>query len=154
LISRLKSLNSKLSAILSGGKETYTNPFSFTTALFHSVPTSCARDNPIRLSEINRNRVAPIIDSPQSVNRHRPLRFEMPQQRNIRSARKLYDDLCDISVLINSMYGIQFLLELGAITAELTVSSYLILAKIQGTLALEADTTGRFICVMAAWLLL
>ena len=154
LISRLKSLNSKLSLILSGRNETYTNPFVFTTASCHSIPTSFVRDNETRVSEMNRNRVVPINDSPQRVNCHRTLRFEISQHKNIRSARELYDDLCDISVLINSMYGFQILVELGEITAELTVSSYLILATIQETLAVPADTKGRFICVMVAWLLL
>jgi hypothetical protein len=154
LISRLKSLNSKLSVILSGGKEAYTNPFVFTTASFHHVPTSFARDNAMRLSEIILDKIVPIIDSTQSVNHHRPLRFEMSQQRNICSARELYDDLRDISVLINSMYGFQILLELGVTTVELTLSSYLMLATLLGIHSVEADTKGRFICIMSAWLLL
>jgi hypothetical protein len=134
LTSRLKSLNSKLSVILSGGNKTYTNAFVFTTAS-HPVPISFIRDNEIYVSEVNREKIASNINPPQSVIRHRPLRFEISQQWNIRSARELYDDLCDISVLINSMYGIHFLLELEAITDELTLSSYLILTTIQGTLA-------------------
>ena len=152
LISRLKSLNSKLSVILSGGNETYNNAFVFTTVSFHSVPISFVRDNAIRVSEINRDKTVTIIDSPQRVNRHRPLRLEISQQRKIRSARELYDDLCDISVLINSMYGFQILLELGAITVELTLSSYLMLATILGIHSVEADAKGRFICIMVAWL--
>ena len=154
LISRLKSLNSRLSLILRGSNETYTNAFLFTTASRHSIPKSFVKDNSIRVSEINRDKLVPIIDSPQSVNHHRKLRCEISQQRNIHSARELYEDLCDISVLINSMYGFQILLELGVITVELTLSSYLILATILGILSVEVDTTGRFICVMVAWLLL
>ena len=154
LISRLKALNSRLSVILTGSNETYTNAFVFTTASCHSVPTSFLRDNAIRILEINRDKIVPFIESPQSVNRHQPLRFEITQQRNIRSARELYDDLCDISVLINSMYGFQILLGLGVTTAELTLSSYLMLATILGILTVEADTSARFICVMTAWLIL
>jgi len=154
LISRLKALNSRLSVILTGSNETYSNAFVFTAASCHSVPTSFLRDNAIRVSEINRDKIVPFIESPQSVNRHQPLRFEITQQRNIRSARELYDDLCDISVLINSMYGFQILLELGVTTAELTLSSYLMLATILGILTVEADTSARFICLMAAWLVL
>jgi hypothetical protein len=154
LISRLKSLNSRLSLILRSSNETYSDAFIFTTASCHSVLQSFVRDNAIRVSEINSDKIVPIIDSPQNFNRHRLLRFEISQQRNIRSARELYDDLCDISVLINSMYGFQILLELAVTTVELTLSSYLMLATILGILAVEADTIGRFICVMTAWLLL
>jgi len=64
---------------------------------------------------------------------------------NIRSARELYDDLCDISLLINSMYVFQILLELGVITVELPLLSYLMLAKILGINSVEADKRGRFI---------
>ena len=132
LISRLKSLNSRLSVILRGSNETNTNVFVFTTAPCDSVPKSSVRDNSIRVSEINRDKIVPVIDSPQSVNHHRPLRFEISLQKKIRSARELYDDLCDISVLINSMYGFQILLELGSTTVELTLSSFLMLAIILG----------------------
>jgi hypothetical protein len=96
LISRLKSLNSKLSVILRGSNETYTNAFVFITASCHSVRKSFVRDNAIRVSENNRGKIEPFIDSPQSVNRHRPLRFENSQERNIRKARELYDEMCDI----------------------------------------------------------
>jgi len=152
--SRLKSLNSKLSDILSGGNDTYTNAFVFTTASYHSVPTSSLRDNLIRVSEISHDKIATNNNPPQSLYRHQPLQFEFSQQRNIRSARELYDDLCDISVLINSMYGFQILLELFVTTVEMTLSSYFMLATIQGTFAVKADTTGRFISLMAGWLLL
>jgi hypothetical protein len=154
LTSRLKSFNSKLSVILSGGNETYTNAFVFTTASCHSVPKSFARDNVISASEFNRDKIATKINPPQSVIRHQPLRFEISQQRNIRRARELYDDLCDISVLINSMYGFQILLELFVTTVEMTLSSYFMLATIQGTFVVKVDTTGRFISLMAGWLLL
>jgi hypothetical protein len=154
LISRLKSLNSRLSLILTGSNETDTNAFVFTTAPCHPVPTSFVRENAIRTPEINRDKIVPFIDSSQSVNRYRTLRFELSQQRNIRSARELYDDLCDITVLINSMYGFQILLELGVTTAEMTLTTYLMLATIQGRHAVEADMSGRFICLMSAWLLL
>jgi hypothetical protein len=154
LKSRLKSLNSRLSLILRGSNETYTNPFVFATTSFHSVPKSSVRDNAKRVSEINRDKVVPIIDSHQSINRHRPLRFQISQQRDIRSARELYDDLCDICVLINSMYGFRILLGLAVATAELTLTSFLMLAAILGILAEQADTTVGFICLMTAWLLL
>jgi len=154
LTSRLKSLNSKLSVILRGSNETYTNAFVFTTASRHSVPKSFVSENAIRVSKINRDKIVPFIDSPQSVNRHRPLRCEISQQRDIHSARELYEDLCDISVLINSMYGFQILLELCVTTVELTLSSYLMLAAIMETLAVKIDTIGRFICLMTGWLLL
>jgi hypothetical protein len=154
LISRLKFLNSKLSLILRCSNETDTNAFVFTTASCHLVSTSFVTENAIRVPENNRDKIVPFIDSSQSVNRHRPLRFELSQQRNIRSARELYDDLCDISVLINSKYSFQLLLELGVATAELTLSSHLLVATIVGIHAVESDTTGRFICLMSAWLLL
>jgi len=154
LISRLKSLNSRLSLILRCSNETDANAFVFTTASCHLFTTSFVRENAVLVSEINREKLVPVIDSSQSVNRHRPLRFELSQQRNIRSARELYDDLCDISVLINSMYGFQILLELGVTTAELTLTWYLMVATIQGIHAVEADTSGRFICLMTPWLLL
>ena len=154
LISRLKSLNSRLSVILRGSNETYTNAFVFATPSCNSVPKSLVRDNAIHVSVINRDKVVPIIDSPQSINRHRQLRFEISQQRNIRSARELYDDLCDICDLINSTYGFQILLELAATTVDLTLSSFLILATILGIHAVEANITGTFICIESAWLLL
>jgi hypothetical protein len=154
LISRLKSLNSRLSVLLRGSNETYTNTVAFTTASCHPVPMSFVRDNAIRVSEINRGKIVPFIESPQSVNRHRLLRFEISQWRNIRRARELYDDLCDISLLINSMYSFQILLELGVTTAELTLTAYLMFATILGILAVDPDTTVRFICLMISWLLL
>ena len=154
LISRLKALNSRLSVILTISNETYVNPFVFTTASCHSIPTSFVRENGISVSEINHDKTVPFIESPQSVNRHQPLRFKISQQRNIRSARELYDDLCDISVLINSMYGFQILLEVGVATVELTLTSYLMLATVLRVFAMEAVTFGRFLCLMMAWLLL
>ena len=154
LISRLKVLNSRLSVILTGSNETHVHAFVFTAASRHSIPTSFVRENAIRVSEINRDKIVPFIESPQSVSRHQPLRFEISEQRNIRSAREIYDDLCDIGALINSMYGFQILLGLGLATVELTLTSYLMLATILGFLAVEADTSGRFICIMTAWLLL
>jgi hypothetical protein len=153
LISRLKSLNSRLSLILRGSKETYSNPFVFSTTSFHSVPNSFVRDNAIRVSEINRDIVMPNIDSPQIVNHHRQLqRFKISQQRIIRSARELYDDLCDINILINSMYGFQNLLELASVTADLSLSSFLILATTLGIHSVEANTAGGFIFLEIAWL--
>jgi hypothetical protein len=154
LISRLKSLNTRLYFILRSSNETYTSAFVLTTTLRHSVPTSFVRENEVHVPEIKRDKIVPFLESPQSVSRHRSLRFEIPQQRNIRSARELYDDLCDISVLINSMYGFQVLLELGVTTVELTLSSYLMLATIMGIIPVDTNTTGKFICLMAAWLLL
>jgi len=154
LISRLKSLNSRLSVILRGSNETNTNVFVFTAASCDSVSKSSVRDNAIRVSEINRDKIISIIDSPLNVNRHRPLRFEISLQKNIRSTRELYDDICDITVLINSMYGLQILLELGSATVELTLSSFIMLATILGILAVEVQSTGNFLCLMSAWLLL
>jgi hypothetical protein len=154
LTSLLKSLNSKRSIILSGKNKTYTNVFVFTTASFHPIPISFVRDNEIHVSEVNRYKIASNTNPPQSVIRHQPLRFETSQQRNIRIARELYDDLCDISVLISSIYGFQILLELGVTTVEMTMSSYLMLATILEIHSVEANTKGRFSCVIAAWLLL
>jgi hypothetical protein len=154
LISRLKSLNTRLYFILRSSNETYTSAFVFTTTSCHSVPTSFVRENAIHVPEIKRDKIVPFIGSPQSFSRRRPLRFEISQQRKIRSAREVYDELCDISVLINSMYGFQILLELGVATVELTLTSYLMLATIMGILSVNTDTTGRFICLMTAWLLL
>jgi hypothetical protein len=154
LTSRLKSLNSRLSGILRGLNEPYADAFVFATASSHSVRKPFLKDNAIRVSDINRDKVVSIIDSPQTVHRHRPLRFEISQKRNIRSARELYDELCDINALINSMYGFQILLELGLTAAHLTLSSHLMLAAILGMLAVQADTTSAFAWLMAAWLLL
>jgi len=154
LISRIKALNSSLSVILRSSNKTDTNAFVFTTASWNSVPKNFVRENAIRVPEINRDKIVPFIDSSQSVNHHRPLRFELSQHRNIRSAREQYDDLCDISVLINSMYNFQLLLELGLNTAELTLCSHLMLATLVGIHAVDADKAGRFICLMAAWQLL
>jgi hypothetical protein len=154
LISRLKSLNSKLDFILRNSNEPYANAFVFTSSLCHSVSTSCVNENEIRVSEIKRDKIVPFIESPQSINRLRPPRFEISRQRNIRIARELYDELCDISTFVNSMYGFQILLGLGVTTVELTLSSYLMLATIRGIHAVEADTVGKFVCLMTAWLLL
>jgi gustatory receptor len=52
------------------------------------------------------------------------------------------------------MYGFQILLALGVTTAELTLSSYLMLETILGILAVDPDTTGTFIFLMTGWLLL
>lgn len=154
LISRLKVLNSRLYVILTGSNATYVNAFVITAASCRSIPTAFVRENATRVSEINRDKIVPFNESRQSVNRHQPLRFQISQQRNIRSAREIYDDLCDISVLINSMYGFQMLLELGVVTVELTLTSYLMLATLLGVLAVEADTSGNFIYLMTAWLTL
>jgi hypothetical protein len=154
LINRIKALNSSLSLILRGSNETDTNAFVFTTASSHSVPKHFVKGNAIRVPEINRDKIVPFIDSTQSVNHHRPLRFELSKHRKIRRARELYDDLCDISVLINSMYNFQILLELGLNTAELTLCSHLMIATIVGIHAVDAEKTGRFICLMAAWQML
>jgi len=43
------------------------------------------------------------------------------------------------------MYVFQILLELGVITVELPLLSYLMLAKILGINSVEADKRGRFI---------
>jgi gustatory receptor len=49
------------------------------------------------------------------------------------------------------MYGFQLLLQIGVTTAELTLSSYLMLATILGIQNVEIDTVGQFISLMAAW---
>ena len=152
LRSRLKSLNSKLYFVLRSSNETYTNVFALTNALRHTDPTSFVRDNVIRISETKSDKTLPFIDSLPSVNRHRRLGFQISQRRNIRIAREVHDDLCDISVLINSMYGFQILLELGVATVELTLSSYLMLATILGIHAVEANSSGRFLSLGIAWL--
>ncbi|GFG32133.1 hypothetical protein Cfor_12283 [Coptotermes formosanus] len=154
LRSRLKSLNSRLDFILRKSNEPYANAFAFTSALCNSVSTSCVKENEIRVSEIKGDKIVPFIESPGSINRLRPPRFETSRQRNIRIARELYDDLCDVSLLINSMYGFQILLALGATTVELTLSSYLVLETIRGNHAVEVDSVGKFISLMTAWLFL
>jgi hypothetical protein len=153
LITRLKSLNSKLRFILSSHYEPYTDAFVFSNA---ECPFSVSnvKENKMPVLEFKRNKISPFVESPHSTNHLRGSRFEISQQRNIRIARELYDDLCDICVLINSMYGFQLLLELGVATVELTLSSYLMLATIRGTHVVEAEAVGKFICLMTAWLLL
>ncbi|PNF32538.1 hypothetical protein B7P43_G02458 [Cryptotermes secundus] len=144
---RLQALNSRLSFMLRECVEPDFVVFSNVTR--ELVPRSAVMANEIPVTGVKSVKRT-FIGSPQHVNLRQPL-FKISQQRNIRSARELYDEMCDIRDLANSMYGFQLLLELGVTTAELTLSSYLMLATILGIQSVEINTIGQFISLMAAW---
>jgi hypothetical protein len=148
LKNRIQALNSRLSFIL-------TESIEHDFIVFNNISSDLAPRSVILRKEILVTGVKSVkrtfIGSPQRVNLHRQPRCKVSQQRNIRRARELYDDMCDVSDLANSMYGFQVLMELGVTTAELTLSSYLMLATILGIQNVEMHTVGQFICLMAAW---
>lgn len=148
LRNRLQALNSRLSSILRDSVEHDFVVFNNVTR--ELIPRSVIMRNEIPDTGVKSVKRAFIV-SPQHVNLLRQPRFKIPQQNNVHSARELYDDMCDISDLANSMYGFQLLLELGVTTAELTLSSYLMLATILGIQNVEINTIGQFISLMAAW---
>jgi hypothetical protein len=148
LRNRLQALNSKLSVIL---REPIESDFVvFNNETRELLSTSAVMRNEISVIGVKSVKRT-FIGTPQHFNLLRQPRFKISQQRNIRTARELYDVMCDISDLTNSMYGFQLLLELGVTTAELTLSSYLMLATILGIQNVEMDTVGQFIGLMAAW---
>jgi hypothetical protein len=148
LKNRIQALNSRLSVILTE----YVEPdfVAFNNVSSDLDPRSVVLRKEIRVTVV-KSVEKTFIGSPQHVNLLRQPRCKISKQRNIRSARELYDDMCDVSDLTNSMYGLQVLLELGVTTAELTLSSYLMLATILGIQNVEIHTIGQFISLMTAW---
>ncbi|KDR17318.1 putative gustatory receptor 28b [Zootermopsis nevadensis] len=151
LRSRFQALNSGLGFIL---KDSVDPSIVFTNVAHESASSSVVMRNENSVSEDKSVTIIPFRDSSQfMVNRIRQPRFKILKQKNVHDFREIYDDLCDISVLINSMYGFQLLLELGVTTFELILSSYLMLATILGIHNVETDTISQFISLMTAWLL-
>jgi hypothetical protein len=147
LRNRIQALNSRLTSTL----RKYTEPDFVVFNNFNSEPSPrFVVNNKIRLTRVNRFKKT-FIASPQHINLLRKPLFKISEQRSVRGARELYDDICDVSELINSMYGFQLLLELGTTTAELTLSSYLMLVTILGIQNVEIHTVVLFISLMIAW---
>ncbi|KDR17317.1 hypothetical protein L798_08519 [Zootermopsis nevadensis] len=151
LKNRLKTLNKRLGSILQESDEPYIE-----TALLINVPYNSVfshTENERLFSGMKRSSLMSHVESPQTVNRLRQ-HTKISKKWNLYNIRKLYDDLCDISVLVNSMYGFQLLLELGVTTMELASALYFILAAILKIQTFERDIIGHFISLMAAWIFL
>jgi hypothetical protein len=128
LRSSLQALNARLGFILRDSVEP-SSDVAETNAPTESTSRPVIMRNKINFSEIKGVTITPFGDPPHLIlNSLRLVRFKIPRQTDIHNVRELYDDLCDVGFLINSMYGFQLLLELGFTTVELLLSSYLMLA--------------------------
>jgi hypothetical protein len=154
LRSRLQALNSRLGFILRDSVEP-SSDVAATNAPAELTSRPVIMRNERNFSEIKDVTITPFGD-PRQVNLNclRQLRFKIPRQTDIHNVRELYDDLCDVGVLINSVHGFQLLLELGSTTAELLLSSYLMLAIMWRVQYVQTNIIGHFMCLMTAWLLL
>jgi hypothetical protein len=152
LRSRLQSLNKRLRSIL---KE-FDEPHSEIT-LLTNVPHNYVSSYTEKINSVSVSRSVALmthVESPQLLNLLRKPHLKTSKESNIYHTRELYDDLCDISSLINSKYGYQILLGPGVSTMELTTSLHFILATPLVIKNLGVDTIGHFISLMTAWLLL
>jgi hypothetical protein len=154
LRNRFQALNSKLNHILKESGKTYNGSLTFSTvshnAVLESNVTEWERDFP----ELNNVRTVPFAHSFRYIRCLRQPRRLIPQQTSIRILREIYDELCDISVLINSMYGLQILLQIGISTAEFISAVYFMLYTILAKQNVTANTISKFTTLMLSWLLL
>jgi hypothetical protein len=154
LRSRFQALNSKLNSILKQSEESYSQIFQFTNVTHNTVSDSAVTETERNVSEPNSVPTIPFVESHQIHYGLRQPRHQISQQTTIHKLREIYDELCDVSVLINSMYGLQLLLEIGVSTAELISAIYFILHTILAIQNVTASTISNIIRLMAAWLLL
>jgi hypothetical protein len=152
LRSRLQALNKRLSTILKEFDELYGE-----ITLLINVTRNYVSSYTENISSVTDTRsvaLIPHVESPQLLNLLRQQHLKTSRKNNIYLIRELYDDLCDISALINSMYGFQLLLGLGVSTMEITRALYLILATTLGFQDLGIENIGHYISLMTVWLLL
>lgn len=154
LRNRFQALNSKLNFILKQSEGSYSKITIFTNVTHNTVSDFAVTETEINVSEPNSVATIPFVESPQFLNSLRQPRRQISQQTTIRKAREIYDDLCDISILTNSMYGLQLLLEIGVSTAELISAVYFILHTILAVPNVTAGTISKVTRLMTAWLLL
>jgi hypothetical protein len=150
---RLQALNSKLTFILKDSEEPYSGVSAFTNVARNTVSYSTVTETERNVSYQNSVSTVPFVDLYQCSKWIRQRRHQIPQQ-TIRNLREIYDDLCDISVHINSMYGLQILLEIGVSTAELISAVYLTLYAILASQNETAITVSKTAKLTLAWLLL
>jgi hypothetical protein len=149
---RLQALNSKLTSILKDSEKLYSSISVFNNINRNTVSDSTVTETEINVSELNSVNTIPLVELSQCFKSIWQ-RHQIPQQ-TIRNLREIYDDLCDISVYINSMFGVQILLEIGVSTAELISAVYLILYIILARQNATAITISKIAKLMLAWLLL
>ncbi|KAJ4433311.1 hypothetical protein ANN_15570 [Periplaneta americana] len=154
LRSRLKALNARLSFVLRNFEESGTGIILSNNASSKKpeIPTVVG-SKIFRASEIKSGKIVPFVQSPRIFNRLQTPSLKISERSTIHSLRELYDDLCDINVLINSTFGLQLLLELGVTTIELTSSLYLTLATLLRIQTVAINFIGQFTSLMLAWLL-
>lgn len=154
LRNRFQALNSKLNFILKQSEGSYREIALFTNLTHNTVSDFAVTETERNVSEPNSMSTIPSVESPQFLNRLRQPRRQISQQATIHKFREIYDDLCDISVLANSMYGLQLLLQIGVSTAELISAVYFILYTILAIQNMTASTISKITGLMTAWLLL
>ncbi|PNF32530.1 hypothetical protein B7P43_G02457 [Cryptotermes secundus] len=154
LRNRFQALNSKLNFILKLYVGSYSEIALFTNVAHNRVSDSAVTETERHVSDPNSVTAIPFVESPQLLNRLQQPRRKISQQTTIRKVREIYDDLCDISVLANSMYGLQLLLEIGVSTAEIISAAYFILHTILVTHNVTASTISKITRLMTAWLFL
>ena len=108
----------------------------------------------ISSSTVNTQRIGSYTDSSKVFRQAEIPRMIGSEYEFLHKLRELYDELCDVTDLINSMYGLLLLLELGVTTIELTSTLYLLLATVLQIQSVEINVIGMFSSLMVAWFIL
>ncbi|KAJ9580296.1 hypothetical protein L9F63_004058 [Diploptera punctata] len=142
LKSRIRALNSKLCSLLERASDSRNS----------SSKNDIANQKSIR--NVKTPRIGPYVDSAKVFRQVDSPYIYDKELEYFHKLRELYDELCDVTRLINSMYGLLLLLELGVTTIELTSSLYLSLATLLKIQNVQINVIGMFSSLMFSWLIL